>query len=442
MKIKQTFFLILSFLLCVITQGQSNDFPYIHQIDYSLDKTKVAISTQEGISIYDDSMNRLSFLAFVSGTKFEDVPYISLNPDGSKMYAGGNTYMQILDTTSFDVLLEFEDGNIVFYTPQWNRDSTKIAFRTNQEHATSIYSAVDGSLLATFDSGVWRAGNTPVWSPNEQYFATIVSDTIYILDAIMGAEITHHQLRDTEISNIVWSPDNSRLAIITSTLVPINTPNSFPLESAPGFSLHSTVSVIDVVSGTVLITIDGLRYPLRYLEWSPDGSELVGNDTFRALYVWDATTGELIDSYLLQPFSLDVLEYSAYGGRIILGYNKGFFSFPSKHENPEFVPLSTFSIDQLDNVIEAFAPEASGEKLESIMSRCLSDTSAINEAQQYIQTNQYNEFLQWVEQNNELLPIECANDLHLIGETLLSKIPTYNPISDTADTTQLSLGQP
>ena len=406
--------------------GQSNDFPYIHQIEYSLDKTRVAISTQEGISIYDDSMNRLSFLAFVSGTKFEDVPYISLNPDGSKLYAGSNAYMQILDVTSFDVLLEFEDENIVFYTPQWNSDSTKIAFRTDQEHATSIYSALDGSLLATFDSGVWRAGNIPVWSPNEQYFATIAYDIIYIFEATTGAEVAQHQL--TELGSIVWSPDSSRIAITTATLVPINTPNSFPLESAPGFSLYSTVSVIDALSGTVLMTVDGLRYPIFYLRWSPDGSQLAGNDTFRALYVWDATTGDIIDSYLLQPFSLDALEYSTYGGRIILGYNKGFFSFPSQHEDSTFVPLSTFSINQLDNVIEAFAPDPSGDKLASIISICISDTSAINEAQQYIQVNQYKEFLQWIEQNNDILPIECANDLRVITETIISKIPVLLPI--------------
>ncbi len=140
---------------------------------------------------------------------------------------------------------------------------------------------------------------------------------------------------------------------------------------------------------------------------------LQGRMGVRRLYVWNANTGDLIDSYLTAPYQVRTLEYSPYGGRLLLAYNIRFES--QQRADDEFIPISTFAQSEFDGVVQFVAPASSPEKIQSILSLCATDPDIVATGNSFIASGQYGEFIQWLGQQDEsVIPPLCADDLQLM----------------------------
>lgn len=84
------------------------------------------------------------------------------------------------------------------------------------------------------------------------------------------------------IFSVAWSPDGSMIAVGSGPQVCNN----------PDLALYD-VKIIDPSTHQVLQTISGNTCVINGLEWSPDGSKLLGV-SLDEVYVWNSTTGEVL----------------------------------------------------------------------------------------------------------------------------------------------------
>ena len=372
----------------------------ILSMEWSADGSRFAITTCLGLSIYDSSLNQIAYQSFPDNSEFV-VPSIEFNPDGTRIFVGNGTENRILDTTTLASVVDFQNASIQPDTSQWNSDGSEIAFRRGDNRATEIYDATTGNLLRSFSIDSWRnpfsnLENYPEWNIGNEH-----------------------------IIDIVLSPDKTspRLAASTHVQVELGSPDSFlyplygyPFQNDPLIAWRNTVRVIDAPRGTTLASITGLRDAILQLAWSPDGMGLAGVDRYRRLYIWDPNTGDLIDSYLTAPFQVKSLEYSPYGGRLLIVYN----ALEGSQERPdEFIPISTFAQIQFDGLVQFVAPASSPEKAQSILSQCATDPDIAAAGNSFIASGQYGEFIQWLGQQDEsAIPALCADDLQLMAEAI------------------------
>jgi WD40 repeat protein len=413
LKQKSGLFFMLGLLLTTrpVVIAQSNQAPAIGSIDWSDNGHYLAITTRDMLTIYDSSLNVVASKPFPADSTFE-VPSVFLSPDGSRVFID----QEILDTLTLQPISGLYD---ISYEPsfvQWSSDSKYLAL--GADRSTSIYDAIDGNQLRYFDFGVWQSGGEYPWSPTQQHFAHIFrSNEIYLLDALTGTEFTQYQLPGEIVASAIWNSNGDRLALISFADVTPDMPHSFINSGMLNGAVRNSITIIDISNGSIIWSTSGLRDSIHYLDWSPDGSQIASSDAHRRLYIWDADTGVMIDSYLLENHDLKLLQYSPYSGRLMIGYDPSWNSV-ARTDDP-FTPISTFSKRLLDGVIEFVAPAASLERLQAILTRCVMDPTLVAVGNNLVTAGQYAEFNQWLQQLPVgTLPPVCAADLQLMATAL------------------------
>ncbi len=395
-------------------------------VDWSEGGSRIAITTREGVSIYDQFLNLIAAQDF-STLFYFDTPHVSLSPDGTRIYMGNKENQKIFDTTTLQAIVDLQNANVSAHSAQWNSSGTEIAFRRVDGLGTMIYDATNGDLKRSFSTGLWQIGflnlqGYPLWSPNDAYFAGVVGENgIAIFDALTGQQILQHQISVDSIVDLKWSPDkiNPRIALVTSTYVGVGSDNSFPLAGTDQIAVRNEIIIIDAISGTTIISTNSIRDTVVRLEWSPSGTELAGWDGFRRLYIWDAHTGSLTDSFLTAAYRL-TMQYSPYGGRLMLAY---YFSFPMQlRTDDSFIPLSDYAQTHLNGTVQFYAPSASVEKLSTILASCAANSETVTSGLALLTNQQYLEFVDWVNQQaSSSIPEICAADLRIIALTILDE---------------------
>ncbi|NLX10577.1 MAG: WD40 repeat domain-containing protein [Chloroflexi bacterium] len=398
----------------------------IRSMEWSADGSRFALITGLSLSIYDQSLNQIAYQAFPTNIEFE-VPDISLSPDGTRIFVGNNTEKRILDTTTLSPVVDFQNASISPGSAQWNGDGSEIALRRGDGRGTDIYDASTGKLLKSFSAPPWGYGffnlrAMPMWSPNDAYFAGVIGgDIVVILNAMSGKEVTRYQIGSEQIIHeIAWSPDqtNPRLALVTWADVEPGSPGSVTDQYDSTEARRYSLIVVDALSGTVLSSTTGLPDLVWRLAWSPDGLQLAGKYGSGSPYIhiWDPNTGERIDSYLPSLLMLQTLQYSPYGGRLLIAYNN---RFESQQRYDEFVPIAPFAQTELDELVQFVAPAASPERIQSILSSCTADPDTVAAGNRFLASDQYDEFIQWLGQQAEsAIPALCADDLQFMAEVI------------------------
>lgn len=413
--------------------GYADEPTPIYRVDWSADGSRFAVVTRRTLTIYDASFVQIASQEFPDDLAFVP-PDIAFSPDGEKLYVGRrsldpkvvstrnlqqycSSYWSaaacaehaILNTDSLEMLLDLSHlVTISSYTATWSRDGSSIAFRDNFDRATSIFSAVDGSLICSFSAPplIWSIGYEAghAWSPDNAYFAKGGGDSLYILDAVTGEIALQHQFENEGVWGAAWSPDSRRVAAFTYSDAPTYQP---------------VMHILDLKNDEVMLTVTEPPVNRLHAIWSPDGSQIAGNGGLSRLYILDSNSGAVIDSFQIPPHGLSKLGYSPDGGRLIIAMRTG---WPTTDPAPDFVPLSTYMQPALDGVIQFVAPDASPERLSALLERCVTQTEAVLHGEALISTHQYAEFASWIKQQPaSIIPASCAADLELIALTVLNR---------------------
>ncbi len=401
------FTLVLSVVLLCVAAGDvsaQTDPNAVYRMDMSADGTRFATSNIAGLTLYDAEFNPINFRAYASENDYLYIqPYFS--PDGRRILI----LDEIWDSTTLETvtILPPDDSTV---PRQWSPDSQMIL---TLPRITQIYSARDGSLIRELP--YWR-----VWGFDMTYFIAPGergSDQIRFMDATTDAEIANYVFPGERVGGPIWNPDGTRFALFTFRMVEPGTPNSRPIDSGTQATLES-LFIVDVPSDN-RIHVEGLPASIGYAAWSPDGQYLAGGSNRASLYVWDTTSGAVVESYALPPEKfIYMLKYSPNGGRLVVGMIDS--PVTSYLVDTTLRPTSTFSQTQLGGAFQIFAPVASPERMQAILTECSSDTRLQATADRLIDAGQYEQFIAQLDATADL-PAPCAADLHLMAEALQSE---------------------
>ncbi len=130
---------------------------------------------------------------------------------------------------------------------RWSPDGRKIAFRSNRDGSSAIYTMdADGGQVERLAEGM-----NPRWSPDGEEIAFVRDSEIYKMktDGSQQVRLTNNSRRDYSPE---WSPDGKRIAF---------------------FSLPGEIHIVNVNSGQEINRNDH-PYQDSYPTWSPDGKTI------------------------------------------------------------------------------------------------------------------------------------------------------------------------
>jgi WD40 repeat protein len=156
---------------------------------------------------------------------------------------------------------------------------------------SALLVALMGKINVHIDVAQSSFSVVPDWSFDGERVAMVEGTSILVYDVESG-ELLHRLDSHTDtILSIDWSPVDYRLASASN---------------------DQTVKVWDTSNGSLLFTLSDHQAPVSAVVWSPDGTEILswGFDTRPNLFVWDASTGELLarhnsGSFVAASFSPD-----------------------------------------------------------------------------------------------------------------------------------------
>jgi WD40 repeat protein len=105
----------------------------------------------------------------------------------------------------------------------------------------------------------------------------------------------------TEVYKIAWSPDGSMIAI-SGGLKGCDTESS----------IGHAVRIFDAVTGEIVKRLLGLPCPSIGVDWSPDGTQLLGVEGNTA-YIWDVATEKLLQTTSFNMQGISLVKWSPNG---------------------------------------------------------------------------------------------------------------------------------
>lgn len=203
------------------------------------------------------------------------------HPDGEVLAVGGMRGLWLYDDALADRAF-FEDVGEVSGLA-WSPDGERLA-TLSRDGTLQVWSVTLEPDTVTHEQ-LWAFNRTtaaPVrsvaWSPEGQRLAVITDSGAQVLDGESGDLLLH--LPDLQ-QVVTWHPDGSQLSGVVDL----------------GEGVGSQIRVWDSVSGAVVDTFISPETQLFWsaVEWSPDGTLLVGITTLPAtLHAWQVSTGALL----------------------------------------------------------------------------------------------------------------------------------------------------
>lgn len=201
-------------------------------------------------------------------TPSQSVVYsVAWSPDGSKIAIGKSSSIEIVDSTTLNLIKTLSGATNTINSIDWSPDSTKIAGASIDGIGGRVWDVASGQLIA-----IKQPGSDLVsikWNPDGIRLASAaVSNGISIWDALSGQRLGLAPIGGALID---WSPDGIKLV------------------SASGY--EDQIFIADISTGQQLITLSGHAGGVDALDWSPDGTKIASGGNDNTVRVWNAATG-------------------------------------------------------------------------------------------------------------------------------------------------------
>jgi WD40 repeat protein len=232
-------------------------------IDWSTSGSQiVSVSGSDFPEVYDAASGRL-LQTMQSSLPSYFWGHVVWSPDASKIAGGGDHgTIRIWDTGSGHELLNIKHSGWV--TVDWSPDGTKLvsgARTSDGDNSVRIWNAATGEEIAVF-TGHENGIEDLVWSPDGSQIATVSSDqTARILDGTTAKEL---QVFEGTVGGISWSPD--------ATMLVTGSPDN-------------SMIVWDVLSARPIAHLKGPTNSYD-IAWSPTNTLIVTGGWDGAIRVW------------------------------------------------------------------------------------------------------------------------------------------------------------
>jgi WD40 repeat protein len=342
-----------------------------------------------GLWLFDTDMQLVRFFAT------ENSVSVDWSPDGTRFSIGRT----ILDAQTFDVVLTL---NAISGIGGWSSDGTQVLAWIDERHL-GLFDAQSGLLARSVPIGE-MIPDAVSWSPNGAYFALLQpTGMTEIINAENGRRITTIPMEYP--IGLRWSPDSRYLAAAFLTVVEPGTPNTLPDAASPTIA---SVVVWEAISGSVIQTYSGLpATPLR-LRWHPQKLELAGGSAEGLIFIWDIETSQQVNVFKTLS-SLTSMEYSPFGGRLVIGS----WTAQQAAFATQLFPMATpvgWTRDIVSNTLQVIIPDPSIELLQqNVEAACVRLSAALTITEIDSRVN-IDSFIDTVRQNEEIQP-GCAAEL-------------------------------
>ena len=327
-----------------------------YSIDWNPDGTKLVVSTNEGLGIYDAELLRIQFRQYP-----DEVSLSKWSPDGSKIIVG----REIWDATNLNTLISLKTWWPYFMG--WDAEGKRFFGISDDGQGVAIYSVDTGMLLTTLKISEAAIIYNASWSPDNTKFALAINNNrIVIIDAVRNLVIAEYNpAAYVGESSFTWSEDSQYL-IYSDTVVKQETSASFQTASPNAASIHS-LHIVEAISGREILKISPIPFRPSILEWNSHAKELVGVSPNGIVIVWDSETGLIEQTFAIEGRIYGV-SYSPFGGRLAIAIAPQAIlnaDLRAQFSEPEYD--YQISVDQSIGIV---ALDPSLEKLQSILGLC------------------------------------------------------------------------
>jgi WD40 repeat protein len=223
-----------------------------------------------GSSSLTPDFTRFFFLSNISVDPFQNNPYQSL--------VEWNTRTGSIEMVLATGLRRYFEGDM-----SWSPDSARIG--VNQNAQVMIWDIVSNKAVVSLDSdnGSWLTA----WSPDGRIFANVLDKYIDLYDTSTWATLRRIAV-DKAVGSLSWSPDSRHIAVHAHA-------NQLQWMEIPEGQIIYKKTTLDE-EGIVV--------------WSSDGNQIVFAGEGGHIEVWDAATGEHLQTIEIASTASDFVDFS------------------------------------------------------------------------------------------------------------------------------------
>jgi len=301
--------IVLAIFIILATQVLAQpDVSIVGSIGWNNTGTKIAAGHHSGlVEIIDSSSGQL-----LRSFQLPSVIEVAWSPQDSDLLAvsaselDGPGTIYFLNTATGQEILTVSDGDLIT-SISWKPDGSRIAGAIG-----FTADPVSSRYVTIWDTTTGQASGQIVfnradilslaWSPDGSRLAGGGGDNnVTIWDANTSAVVTTLVGHTYGVYSVVWSPDGSKLASASSIV-------------------DRTIRVWDAATGqNILVIQDSGAFDFA---WSPDGTRIAAPGLPSEVLIWDASTGQLLDS-IPQANYVEAVAWSPDGSRLAIGDDSG-----------------------------------------------------------------------------------------------------------------------
>ncbi len=219
----------------------------------------------------------------------DSVDSVCFSPDGTRIAtASRDKTIKLWDAATGDELRTLKGHKGTVLSVCFSPDGGRIATGSGDDTIKLWDAAADDELRTL--TGHTREVLSYCFSPDGGRIATGSSDkTIKLWDAATGDELRTLKGHTSLVSSVCFSPDGAWIAS-----------GSWDKTIKPFGEIDNTIKLWDAATGEELRTINGHKYRITSVCFSPDGGRLYSQSPYKRL-VWNTNTGLQILNALWEP---------------------------------------------------------------------------------------------------------------------------------------------
>lgn len=239
--------------------------------------------------------------------KTEEINDVGFSPDGTKIisaianvvFGGDNNLITLWDANTLTELRSLRGHTRAVHTACFSPDGTRI-LSASKDETIKLWDAHTGAELHS--SNVRGLRTTAIFSPDGEKVVWTSRISFYLYDACPGEELKERcQFRTRyygEAEAVVFSPDGARIV---------------------SANRDGTLMIWDASTGEVLDTLEGHSGQVKACAFSPDGGRIVSASKDNTLKIWDASSGHELHTLDGHKHFVQACAFSPDGTSIVSG---------------------------------------------------------------------------------------------------------------------------
>ena len=210
---------------------------------------------------------------------------VQWSPDGNMIAFGGGTstcslsWKDQFGISIWNVSMNQVEQKLVKHTCEitaldWSADSQLLVSASYDEIAV-IWDVKSQAPIVTSDFEPYGRNSIQFSNDASKVLNGLVYNYLYsVWDAQTGETIDYIYTDQSDtIRTVAWSSDNSKIA---------------------SGSADSTIAIVDAKTYQILLSLQGHKKGVCYLQWKPDDSQLASTSEDGTVRIWNAMTGQIL----------------------------------------------------------------------------------------------------------------------------------------------------